>query len=423
MFGTLASPCGPALAAGVPTFAEGQNAEDTLPLGVANDSGFEGAPGSGSDMLNAARAFAQWCNDQGGVRGLKIEIVDLDAGVSGVPLAMEKACAEVFALVGGGWTFDDQMYPRFHECGLASFPAFALTAAATKANGRAQAIPGPIDLESTTWLAWIEKTFPDAVDNVAIIHPDLMPTKTLADKMAAVMEVVGGFGEPLSISFDPSGPDDWASIVQRLDSENIRAVSFIGAPEHLVDLYSAMSAAGFVPDVVFADGNLVSDVVLDEIPAESLANLRVRSIHPPFTEAVPALVSYAEMMATLDPPGPLGGLGVSTMSALLFFVTAANACLDLDGNVLERECALTQALMIASWTAGGLHAPTNPSLDAPTSCIVVLGTTAGTWSRVHPVRGSTDDSGEGFDCNDDGVVSIEGDFGDVSVGFDSTRLN
>ena len=39
MFGTMASPCGPATDAGVPTIADGQNGGDTIKLGTANDHG------------------------------------------------------------------------------------------------------------------------------------------------------------------------------------------------------------------------------------------------------------------------------------------------------------------------------------------------------------------------------------------------
>ena len=78
MFGTMESPCGPATDAGVPTIADGQNGGSTLKLGTQNDHGFEGAPGLTIEMLDAAKAFADWCNEQGGIRGLPLEVVDLD---------------------------------------------------------------------------------------------------------------------------------------------------------------------------------------------------------------------------------------------------------------------------------------------------------------------------------------------------------
>ena len=90
MFGDMASPCGPATDAGVPTFAEGQNGGDTLKLGTQNDHGYDGSPGLTIEMLDAAQAFAGWCNAQGGIRGLQLEIVDLDGKLFSVPPAMEQ---------------------------------------------------------------------------------------------------------------------------------------------------------------------------------------------------------------------------------------------------------------------------------------------------------------------------------------------
>ncbi len=424
-FGDLASPCGPATDDGVPVIADGQNPAATLKLGVANDSALPKSLDTGSDTVDTARAFAAWCNDQGGIRGLPIEIVDLDAKVSGVPLAMEQACAEIFALVGGGWTLDDQMYPRFHECGLVSFPAFTVSAAASNSNGRAQALPTPIDVESTMWLEWIEETYSDAVDTVAIVHADLATVSNLAERQVAAMQIVGGFGDPMAVAYDPSGSAEWSEIVEQLVSNEIEAVSFIGSAAHLVDLYSAMDAAAYRSAVVFGEANLLSDTVLDSVPAESLANLRIRSIHDPTADiaADSAAASLNDMLTSVDPAMRASGLGILTTSSLLLFATAANSCLDADGNVLERECTLAQALKFSAWTAGGLHAPANPAESRPAPCVLVIGVEGATWWRVHPILGSSDDTSNGWHCDDDRIATIEGDFGDITLGVDSTRLN
>lgn len=429
MFGDMVSPCGPASAAGVPTVAEGQNASSPLALGTASDHGFAGVDQPGIEMLDAARAFAAWCNDQGGIRGLPIEIVDLDAAVVNVPLVMERTCAQVFAMVGGGWTFDDQMYPRFHECGMISVPAFTATAAATMANGKVQPIPNPIDREAGVWLKWIARTYSDAVDDVAIVHADLSTTNMVADRLASAMGMVGDFGDPTLVEFDPSAPPAWSDVVSRLRKAKARAIAFIGDPEHLVGLLRAMDTASFDVDVVFGDTNLMSDAVTtaSSAPASatsSFAKLRIRALHAPFDEAASftGIASYLDMMNAQDPPGRLGSLGVHTVSSLLLFVTAANSCLDANDNVLERECLLAEAKKLTAWNAGGLHTPTEPSTNQPPSCITVIGLEGSRWTRVFPMLESSDDDGNGYSCDDE-IVTIDGDFGDASAGVDSSRLN
>ncbi|MFM8855738.1 MAG: ABC transporter substrate-binding protein [Actinomycetota bacterium] len=425
MFGDLPSPCGPADESGVPTIAEGQNGAESVKLGVANDHGFAGADNSTIEMLDSALAFAAWCNAQGGIRGLPIEIIDLDAAVTGVPLAMERACADVFALVGGGWTLDDQMFPRFHECGLVSIPAFTATAAAAMGNGKAQPIPNPIDRVSTTWLRWIADSYRDAVDDVAIVHADLPAVGALADRLAATMQLVDGFGEPTKIAYDPAGSTSWSDIVRQLAANKITAVSFIGDPSHLVSFATAMNAANFVPGVVFGESNLISPVITESAEAGSLTNLRISTIHAPLSESEssPAISSYLDMMRTHSPDGRIAGPGLNSVSAMLLFATAANSCLDSDNNVLERECVLTAAKGTTSWTAGGLHAATNPSENSPSPCTIVMGIDNGSWSRVFPLLGSSDDNANGWFCDDESIVPIVGDFGDTSGGIDPSRLN
>ena len=45
---------------------------------MPNDRSAEIRPGLNKVMYDASVAFAGWCNDQGGIGGLPIEIVDMD---------------------------------------------------------------------------------------------------------------------------------------------------------------------------------------------------------------------------------------------------------------------------------------------------------------------------------------------------------
>lgn len=426
MFGDMASPCGPATDAGVPTIAEGQNGGDTLRLGTATDHGYEAAPGLTVEMLDAAEAFAGWCNAQGGVRGLPIEIVDLDGKLFNVPAATEQACAETFAMVGGGWVFDNQMYPRFHECGMVSFPGYAVTAEASLANGRVQPIPNPPNLKPASWFLWAKKYQAEAIGKPAIIYGDFVSTKMVAEQIKGTMAALGGFGEPLMIPTNPAGEANWTPFAQQLKNEGITMLSVVGEPGNMILLYKAMREVGYVPDLVLNDANHYSEQIVAEGNSEATEGLRVRTVYSPFEEADqnPALATFLEMMATYNPDGRIAGLGQQAVSAMLLFVQSANACLDANDNVLERECVLAEAKKVTSWTAGGLHAESNPGSNEPPRCGLIMGVVDGTWQRVYPERGSADDNGNGWRCDDaEGAVAIEGDFGDTSVSIDPTRPN
>lgn len=425
MFGDMPSPCGPARGGDIITIADGQNGSSPLALGVATDRHSDGTSSAASEILDAARAFAQWCNAQGGLRGLPIEIVELDAQIANVPLAMEQACARVFAMVGGGWIYDEQMYPRFHECGMVSFPAFTTSAAARMANGKVQAIPEPIDSESSGWLEWIASEYSASIDAIAIVHPDLPPLAAVAFRLSTTMQTIGGFGDPVLVPFPNTPPADWTPVIDDLRDAGVRAVAFLGDASQLIDFETALRADTFLPDVVFGESNLMDADVIAAAPPADFSRLRIRAMHPPLSrsEASAGVASYLEMMTSLEPAGRIGSLGLRSTSALLLFMTAANDCLDTNGNVLERECLLARAKNTTSWTAGGLHAPTNPSANSAVVCFSVVGVEAGSWTRVFPVPGSAEDDGNGSSCDEEGIIEIPGDFGDSSAGFDSSRPN
>ena len=75
-FGTLDSPCGPGDATIKPEDAG--KGTDKLYVGASSDKGSQIRPGLLGEMFDAGMAFAKWCNAQGGIAGLPIEVVDLD---------------------------------------------------------------------------------------------------------------------------------------------------------------------------------------------------------------------------------------------------------------------------------------------------------------------------------------------------------
>ena len=425
MFGTMESPCGPATEAGVPTIADGQNGGSTLKLGTQNDHGYEGAPGLTIEMLDAAKAFAGWCNEQGGIRGLQIDVVDLDGKLFNVPAAIEQACAEVFAMVGGGWVFDDQMYPRFHECGMVSLPGYTVSTAAAEGNGKVQPLPNPAYVKPIGWLKWGAETYPDAVKNTAIVYSDVTITKINADQIAAGMEAVGGYEVTQMIAYSPTGEANWVPFAQKLKDGDVTAMAFVGEPGNLILLYKAMREVGYVPELVFADANHYTEQMVAEGNSTATEGFRVRTAYAPFEEAdqFPGMRSYLDMMAAHNPNGRIAGLGLQATSAYLLFATAANQCLDSNNNVLERECVLAAAKTITSWNAGGLHTESNPAEGLPPECGIIMGIDNGEWVRVFPELGSADDNGGGWHCDDPGIAELAGDFGDTTQGIDPTREN
>ena len=130
MFGDLESPCGPAIEGITASIdgAENGGSTDVINIASASDKGNSFLPGLNGELYDAAIAFEGWCNEQGGIAGMPINVIDADAKLFEVPVQMENVCAQAFAMVGGGWAMDDQEFPRFHECGMIDIAGFVVKA-------------------------------------------------------------------------------------------------------------------------------------------------------------------------------------------------------------------------------------------------------------------------------------------------------
>jgi hypothetical protein len=70
-FGDLKDVCGPGNAKG----ATATGVTDTsIAAAVFADPGFTGRPGLDQELFDAAKVFAAWCNDAGGINGRKIVV-------------------------------------------------------------------------------------------------------------------------------------------------------------------------------------------------------------------------------------------------------------------------------------------------------------------------------------------------------------
>ena len=402
-FGDLPSPCGP----GSAKIADGENGGSTLKLGTANDHGADVAPGTTEELLDAATAFAKWCNAQGGIEGLKIESVDLDGKLFQVPAAIERACSTVFAMVGGGWVFDQQQFPRFAQCKMVSFPGNVTSTQASRDPNTVQGVPSSNVLMPYGWWQWAADTHAQDVKKTAIIYAEDPSIATFRDGILQQMAYVG-IKDVKQLSYALTGEANWAPFAQSLKASGIQAVTFIGSAGNYALLAKAMTEIGYKPDLVLNAANFYSDLLVQPGNVANVEGMYVQTIFAPFQEAgkSKALQDYEKMMSTYNPKGLKAQLGMSATSALLLAATAAKACILSNANVLERRCMVVAARKITSWTGGGLHAASDPATGSPPKCVAILQVKDGKWVRVFPQLGSADDSGNGYHCYDPGLLKL-----------------
>jgi ABC-type branched-subunit amino acid transport system substrate-binding protein len=423
-FGSLEAPCGPG--DGDVSVDPDQNGgvSDTIRLAVSTDKGFETSPGLNQEFEDAATAFAAWCNDQGGVQGLPIEIIPLDGEVFSALAVIEEACEEVFAMVGGGLVFDAQVFPRFHECGMIDFAGFAVSVEKAMSNGMVQPLPNPSNRQPSGWHEWLRDTYPAEIERMAVVWGNAPSIETNAAQNLEILDIVGGFTVVDEIIYNAIGESNWAPFAQRLRDNQVTAMTFIGQPANLVSFLRSMDEIGYRPPVIIQQTNFY-DEVLTEGAGPLADGIFVRTFYAPFEEPenYPAIAKFLAIMEKYNPNGKIAGLGIPGMSAYLLFVTAANACLETT-DVLERECVLEAGLNITSWDGGGLHAPTNPGDNEPARCELIMVIENGEFVREYPKLGSADDNGNGWHCADNpGIADLQGDFGDTDAGRDPSRPN
>lgn len=410
-FGALPEVCGP----GDAKVAPGQQGLDNgrFNRGVGADRSSTIQPGLNKEMWDASVAFADWCNARGGIKGLRINLVELSASLFEVESAMATACRDVFALVGGGMAQDNLQFSGkdgtdFHRCGLVDVPGFAVSAQKTLSSGQVQPLPNPATSIPTTWMRDFRRLYPTQAKKVAVAYADVPSVVATKDKYLAGLRDVG-MEVVDTPSYPPIGQVDWLPLARRIIDSGATSLLVVGQPGDAARLLTSVRDQGWT-GVPLLETNMY-DPTLFSAGTSGPEGAVIRVVGHPLEEADrwPAVRQYLDNLRAAVPDAKVGGLGIQATSAWLLFATAANACVTANGGTLDRTCMLEQAAAAKDWTGGGLHAPTDPErFDRArvTGCGMLLVVKGGKFQRLFPKVGSPEDDGDGFHCPSDGVTDI-----------------
>ena len=400
--GDLETPCGEGDAAGA---TDTGVTDDAIQVGTITDEGNEVTPGLNVQMRQGMEAFAAYCNELGGINGRELEVVPLDAALFDYDAVVREACDSVLALVGGGGALDAGGAQTGVDCGLPDVAAFAVSPQKTDADLVWQPLPNPsgrINLGSSQWVA---EEFPDAAESAGIVFSDIDVTRIQADRLIEGLEA-SGFEVTEEVPAQIM-ERNWTPIVLDLQDVGVEYITMVSEPGEFTNMQNEMVTQGFEPEVVELEANFYDQSYLGTAGETALGNL-VRITIWPFEEADqnPATQFYVDMLEQHGEDGAEPALlGVQALSAGLLFATAASAC----GAELTRACLETELDGITEWTGGGLHGPTNPAEAGPSPCFIVMEVVEGGDAGVQFERRFPD---EDFDCADDNVIELEGDFGE-----------
>ena len=409
-FGDVESPCGEG--EGTPTAPEGGPEEtqgisdDSIAVGTVADPGFTGRPGLNQEIFDAGEAFVAWCNDQGGINGRELVLTQYDAAISNYQPELTEACGSEFAMVGGGAVQDNLWETTGLECGLIDINGFSVTPEKAGVSGpdvvqesrTVQPVPNPSNQFPVGALKILAEENPDALDAVGILYADLATLQVQAERTKEAYEQ-NGANIVVDQTYNVLGEANWAPFANALKDAGVTWLNFVGEGENLAALQNAMATIDYAPEVTLQDTNFYDQAYLDAA-GDAANGTSLRNAFVPFEEADanPATAKYIELVEAVD--GKVALLGAQSMSGWLLFAQSAKAC-DDEGD-LTRSCVLDTAGSVTEWTGGGLHAPSDPSTNSGPSCVMVLRVEDGAFVRHAPE--------EGFDCQDDYVADLEGDY-------------
>ena len=395
MFGDLASPCGPGDAKG----ATAQGVTDSaITIGYGDDAGFPTSPGLNHEMSDAMKGMIKWCNDQGGINGRQIEGNYYDAKITEVNNVMTEACNQVFMLVGQGWALDSAQEQTRLGCDLASVPGFSVSPFFANGKDMVQGVPNPVDFTPVAIAYAMAEKFPEKVKKAAAMYANYAATIDSTEKVTQTFPQAGWNFLDCAQEYNIQGESDWKPFAQRLKDCGAEVVFFSGSPfPNFQNLLDAAAQLEYKP-IWVTDANFYDESFAQWNVNGNGDNVYVREAFLPLNQAdqVPAIQKYIDIVEADG--GDTNQLGMQTTSSFLLWAQAAKDC----GSELTRDCVIQGLGNISDWTAGGLHAPTQPSKNLPPDCGVVLKLNGTKYEQFYPETQGT------FNCDPKYVAQVTG---------------
>jgi len=380
-FGSITDPvCGPAPSAGSTASTvevgatTGANVQGVTPtaikLGVISDVGYSGYPGLNQELFDASDVFADWCNSLGGINGHTVEIDKLDAKLTEYKAAISTACAQDFALVGGGGVFDSTGQADRLACLLPDFPGYVVSPEARGSDLSVQATNGGSNTAVSFGLAnYLDETFPDAGQAVGYITANVNTTiinKQQYQEAGATL----GWNTVYDDQYNAVGESTWLPFAQGIADKKVKGLYFVGSAVNLAKLLGSLAQIDYKLDWVAGPSNIYDPALITEAgDSLDVNNVYINDATTPFQATeVPAIPQYEQLFDQYLPKGlKTASLGLNSFAAWLLFAQSAKAC----GNDLTRLCVYNQGIHTTSFNGGGLSGQVDPSTpEVPTACFV-----------------------------------------------------
>jgi len=380
-FGDITWPCNPGDASGN---SDQGVTDDSILIGGGDDRGYAAALGLNITQTDTLQAFVDKCNSLGGINGRQIEVELYDAKIFEVSNVWLDACPRMFMMVAEGFAVDGIGEESRVQCELAHIPTYTVSAAAAHGPLMIQPVPNPADRNPLSMAAYIAETYPSSIEKSGTMFGNFGATIETKDKTLSSYPPLG-FEFVINLEYNIVGEDDWTPFVLDLKDAGVEHVYFTGT---CLPNYQAFRAAASVNDFdafYTTDANFYENSCREANSDGVMDRTYVRMAFVPFEEREysEAVSDYLDIMEAAG--GEIALLGMQAASAFMLWATAAKEC----GSELTRECVLAEAEKIEEWSGGGLHVASNPGVNEPPPCGIVLELVGDTYERIFPPEPGT----------------------------------
>jgi ABC-type branched-subunit amino acid transport system substrate-binding protein len=196
-----------------------------------------------------------------------------------------------------------------------------------------------------------------------------------------------------------------------MKNQGVSYMTLTSSFEEIIPLQNEMALQAFEPEVTELEVNFYNAKYPEQAGAVADGTF-VRLTAFPFEEADrnPATAEYLRALEAAVPGSQPELLGVQAFSAALLWATAVK---DLGSNV-TRTGLVEKLSEIHDWNGGGLHGTSDPGLNEPSPCVIVMKVENGGFVREYPTEDDDPDvyrDGNGFDCSPDNITDLTGDYG------------
>jgi len=377
----------------------------SIDIAVFNDAANTIEPGLEIEFVQAATAFAGWCNASGGIDGRKIVVQNRDAALFNAAQVTDAACQSDFMAVGGGMAFDAPSVPVRLKCGLGQISSYDVSPQAISAG--LQVNPEGLNnkYETAGWFGALAKAYPKAVKKASIGAQNDPGVVTVYRRAQAAAEAQGW--KFLTFQIPPISVADWTPYIQQLQTKGVEA-DYPSTDANVTPYVQAMNTSGYNPTFMLLGQQFYDTQTLDAAKSSKFPTTYVEIQDWPFQLASksPGLTQMLALMHKYASGDKIDFYDEVAFDAWVLWAKSATAC----GSHLTVSCVLAHAATQKNWSAGDIAAPVkqlaysddNPS---PSPCFVLM-TVKG--SKFVYDKSVTKPTSSIWNCNPKNVVRMTG---------------